>query len=215
MTVEHHPHPHYLGAFAAGTLDLGQHVAIATHLVGCQHCRSFVQSMEEAGGALLENQRPSPMSPSALAEIEARLSSGDLPGSAVRHVKNQIDVRGLPEFVQTYRFGSWAWVGPSVHIRRIELPHASETRVFLLRAGPGTHMLQHGHRGLEMTCVLEGAFRQNGSYYAPGDFDVGNDEIEHQPVVASGVPCVCLVAMQGSLELKGFFGRLVQPFVRL
>jgi putative transcriptional regulator len=218
MMPEHHPNPQYLGAFAAGTLDLGQHVAIATHLVGCQHCRSFVHSMEETGGALLENERPSAMSPSALTGAEARLSSAD----AFPHEKRlferpvrNVDVPRLPEFVTHYRFGSWTWVAPSVHVRRIELPHPSGTRVFLLRAGPGTHMLQHGHRGLEMTCVLAGAFTQSGSYYGPGDFDIGDEEIEHQPLVESGEECVCLVAMQGSLELKGFFGRLMQPFVRL
>jgi putative transcriptional regulator len=215
MTVEHHPHPRYLGAFAAGALDLGQHVAIATHLVACGHCRSFVRSMEEAGGALLENQRPSAMSPSAFADTEARLSLAGVSSSVLERAERKSDVPGLPGFVKDYRFGSWKWVAPSVHVRTIELPYASDTRVFLLKAGPGTHMLQHGHRGLEMTCVLAGAFRQNGSYYGPGDFDIGDDEIEHQPLVESGEECVCLVAMQGNLELKGFFGRLMQPFVRL
>lgn len=46
MTVHHHPPDELLGAFAAGTLDLGQHVAIATHLVGCAKCRGAVQAME-------------------------------------------------------------------------------------------------------------------------------------------------------------------------
>ena len=53
MTVHHHPPDELLGAFAAGTLDLGQHVAIATHLVGCAKCRGAVQAMEHVGGAVL------------------------------------------------------------------------------------------------------------------------------------------------------------------
>ena len=33
MSIEHHPTDSMLAAFAAGTLDHGQHIAIATHLV--------------------------------------------------------------------------------------------------------------------------------------------------------------------------------------
>ncbi len=34
-----------------------------------------------------------------------------------------------------------------------------------------------------MTCVLSGAFSQDGSHYGPGDFDLGDVTIDHQPVV--------------------------------
>jgi putative transcriptional regulator len=95
------------------------------------------------------------------------------------------------------------------------LPHASETRVFLLRSGPGTRMLPHSHSGLEMTCVLSGAFSQDGARYGPGDFDLGDDTIEHRPMVEDGQDCLCLVAMRGELQLRGWLGRLMQPFVRL
>lgn len=55
MTIQHHPDESMLAAFAAGTLDPGQHVAIATHLVSCPHCRGFVRSMEHVGGAVLSD----------------------------------------------------------------------------------------------------------------------------------------------------------------
>jgi putative transcriptional regulator len=76
-------------------------------------------------------------------------------------------------------------------------------------------MLEHTHTGIEMTCVLSGAFTQDGSRYGPGDFDLGDETIDHQPVVDPGQDCVCLVAMQGDLRLHGLIGRMVQPFVRL
>jgi putative transcriptional regulator len=216
MSIGHHPTDEVLAAFTAGTLDHGQHIAVATHLVACRQCRNFVHSMEQVGGAVLSELSPAAMSNRALAEVEARLNEFVRP-SIVQPapVSPHTEIPGLPKFVRHYRFGTWKWIAPSVYLRPIELPYTSGTRVFLLRAGPGTKMLQHTHTGIEMTCVLSGAFSQDGSHYGPGDFDLGDETIDHRPVVEDGQDCICLVAMQGELRLKGLIGRIVQPFVRL
>jgi putative transcriptional regulator len=216
MTIQHHPDDSMLLAFAAGTLDLGQHVAIATHLASCPRCRRTAHAMEQVGGSLLTNLPPAPMSTGALAGIEARLSDFDAtikvqPVSAM----SGADVPSLPRFVRSYPMGEWQWVAPRVHLRRVTLPEQSRTRVFLLKSGPGTKMLQHSHTGIEMTCVLSGAFKHDGGYFGPGDFDLGDETVDHRPMVDDGAACVCLVAMQGDLRLNGLLGRLMQPFVRL
>jgi putative transcriptional regulator len=216
MSIEHHPTDSMLAAFAAGTLDLGRHVAIATHLVSCPQCRAFMRSMEQVGGAVLASLPPAAMSTGALAAVEARLKEPVRPAAvAITPTVPETEVPGLPKFVRRYRFGNWKWIAPSVHLRPIALPYESDTRVFLLKSGPGTKMLQHTHTGVELTCVLSGAFRQDGSRYGPGDFDLGDETINHQPIVEAGQDCICLVAMQGKLRLNGLLGRVVQPFVRL
>jgi putative transcriptional regulator len=216
MNIEHHPTDPMLAAFAAGTLDHGQHVAIATHLVSCPQCRSFMRSMEHVGGAVLTSLLPAAMATDALAKAEARLNEPAQPMAASHTpVVTAIEIPGLPKFVRRYRFGNWKWIAPSVHVRPIMLPYASDTRVFLLKSGPGTKMLQHTHTGIEMTCVLSGVFSQEGSLYGPGDFDSGDETVDHQPIVEAGEDCVCLVAMQGRLRLNGLMGRILQPFVRL
>jgi putative transcriptional regulator len=216
MSIEHHPPDSMQAAFAAGTLDHGQHIAIATHLVSCAHCRRFARSMEQVGGAVLDRLQPAAMSSRALAEVEARLNEPARPAAKqVAPSLSETEVPALPQFVRRYRFENWKWIAPSVHLRPIVLPYASNTRVFLLRSGPGTKMLQHTHTGIEMTCILSGAFRQDGAHYGLGDFDLGDETVDHRPVVEPGQDCVCLVAMQGELQLKGLIGRIVQPFVRL
>ena len=216
MSIEHHPSEELLAAFAAGTLDHGQHIAIATHLLSCPKCRTFMQSMEQVGGSVLASLAPVAMSSGALAKAVARLSEPARPvPAALTTTVPHTEVPGLPKFVRGYRFGNWKWIAPSVHLRPIELPYPSDTRVFLLKSGPGTKMLDHTHTGIEMTCVLSGAFRQDGSRYGPGDFDLGDDTIDHRPIVEAGHDCICLVAMQGQLHLNGLIGRIVQPFVRL
>jgi putative transcriptional regulator len=217
MSIEHHPTDWILAAFAAGTLDHGQHIAIATHLVSCPQCRAFMRSMEQVGGAVLSSLSPAAMSNDALAKVEAQLNK---PVRLVTIAETaptvpEAEVPGLPNFLRRYQFGNWKWIAPSVHLRPIVLPYDSDTRVFLLKSGPGTKMLEHTHTGIEMTCVLSGAFSQKSSHYGPGDFDLGDETVDHHPVVDPGQDCICLVAMQGELRLNGLIGRIVQPFVRL
>ena len=51
--------------------------------------------------------------------------------------------------------------------------------------------------------------------YGPGDFDLGDESVRHQPYVEDGEACVSLVAMQGDLRWRGFWGRIAQPLMRL
>jgi putative transcriptional regulator len=214
MTIEHHPEEATLAAYAAGALDLGQHVALATHLRACPQCRDWVRAMERLGGALLADSPEAELSAGALAKALARLD--EPPRQTPPEAPETADAPPeLPTFVRRYTFGPWRFVAPRVRMRPIHLPEPSPTRVFLLKSAPDTTMLTHEHTALEMTCVLRGAFRHAGGRFGPGDFDLGDETVQHRPQIESGEDCVCLVAMQGELRWSGFWGRLAQPFVRL
>lgn len=212
MSVTHHPPAELLAGFAAGTLDAGEHLAVAVHVSGCSACRRLVRAVESVGGSTLEAIEPAPMKAGALEAAMAKLdrspSRPRLP--AVRYTDD-----GLPNILQRYRIGRRRWVAPGVSMQPIELPTQSGSRAFLLRSDPGTHMLEHTHTGTELTCVLRGSFSHEGGRFGPGDFDFGDDTLDHQPTVGDGEPCLCLVAMTGDLRINGFFGRLIGPFVRL
>ena len=49
----------------------------------------------------------------------------------------------------------------------------------------------------------------------PAISTLGDETIDHRPIVKDWEDCICLVAMQGELRLKGLLGRVMQPFVRL
>ena len=217
MTIVHHPSDELLMTFAAGVLDLGQRVAVATHLTGCSRCRRLVHAMEHVGGAVLSDLPVTPMSPGAFAAVEARLD-GIAPAVTTGSRKMATglgDVPGLPPFVRNYPSGSWQWIAPKVHLRPIRLPEASATRVFLLKSQPGTRMIEHTHSGFEMTCVLSGSFAHAGGHFGPGDFDFGDGSTDHEVMIDSTEACICLVAMQGQLKLNGILGRLLQPLIRM
>ncbi|GKQ50920.1 ChrR family anti-sigma-E factor [Bradyrhizobium sp. Ce-3] len=216
MTVHHHPPDELLAAFAAGTIDLGQHVAIATHLVSCAKCRGAVRAMEHVGGAVLAALPPTAMSDGSFEALQRRLDEASGNSAAVRRRGRAFrDVPGLPDFLDSYPDSSWRWIAPKVHLRPIRLPEQSATRVFLLRSSPGTRMIEHTHTGFEMTCVLSGSFVHAGGWFGPGDFDFGDGAVDHDIRIDSAEDCICLVAMQGDLRLNGVIGRLLQPLIRM
>ncbi len=212
MSVTHHPSPELLAGFAAGTLDAGEHLAVAVHVSGCPVCRRLVRAVEGVGGSALEAVEPAPMTAGALESVMARL---DRSPPRRRAPADPAADEDLPGILKNYRIGRRRWVAPGVSMRPIELPGGSSSRAFLLRSEPGTHMLEHTHTGTELTCVLRGSFSHEGGRFGPGDFDFGDDTLDHQPTVSDGEPCLCLVAMTGDLRINGLFGRLIGPFVRL
>jgi putative transcriptional regulator len=215
MTIAHHPDVDLLAAYAAGALDLGQRIAIATHLKACESCRAWVSTMEQVGGAMIAGAPPAGLDEAALARTLARI--GETPPEAAPDARPVRDdaPKELPRFVRTYDFGPWRRVAPGVATRPIRLPEPGPTRVFLLKARAGAKLLEHGHTGLEMTCVLTGAFRHEGGRYGPGDFDFADGDVHHQPSIEEGHECVSLVTVQGELRWEGLLGRLLQPFIRL
>lgn len=215
MTVRHHPDITTLGGFAFGSLDKGRSFVVAAHVKGCAKCQALVRGYEEAGGAMLEGAEATPLSPGASDRmLAAVLQEQKRPGSGsvVECPGIELD---LSTVLVTYHEGPWRWLGPGVYFRSLSRPSPGEARVFLLKSAPGTSLPEHTHTGSELTYVLCGAFVHAGGRFGPGDLEEADSTVEHQPVVEEGKTCICLVAMDGKLRLKGLFGRVLQPFVRL
>jgi putative transcriptional regulator len=215
MNVTHHPSPELLASFAAGTLDAGEHLVVAVHVSGCSTCRRVVRAVEVIGGSTLEATEPAPMKVGAFDAVMAKLDESPPSARAPRVPSDSLTEDTLPEILRYYRIGPRRRVAPGVSMRPIELPSQSRSRAFLLSSNPRTRMLEHTHTGTELTCVLRGSFSHEGGRFGPGDFDFGDETLDHQPIVGDGEPCLCLVAMTGDLRMNGFFGRLISPFVRL
>ncbi|MBX7199934.1 MAG: ChrR family anti-sigma-E factor [Rhodospirillaceae bacterium] len=214
MSIHHHPPADMLASFAAGTLDQGRHVVLATHLHHCPVCRAQAASFEHVGGELLAALPPSAMSADASARATAILDRAASPRPPLP-AAGIADVPGLPTFVRRLPAETWAWVAPGLQVRRLSVGPASATRVFLLKSRAGAKFLRHRHTDFEMTCVLAGSFGHDRNRYAVGDLDIGTPDIEHAIEIGGEGPCVSIVAMQGELKLTGLLGRLLQPLMRL
>jgi putative transcriptional regulator len=211
MSVTHHPSDETLSAFASGTLDEPRAVVVATHVSLCPRCAAAMRAFEQVGGALLEAAASAPMSAGAL---ERAMGELDRPAPEAAAAPANPDVP-LPLPLRQSGLGRWRRVGGGLFTCPVQVPSSSGTRVFLLKGGPGTRLLTHRHSGTEWTCVIQGAYRDERRRYGPGDFDEVDESVEHYQVVEEGGACIAVVAMQGDIRLQGFFGRLLQPFIRL
>jgi putative transcriptional regulator len=214
MTITQHPSDATLAAFASATLDEARALVVATHLSLCPQCRNAVRAFEQVGGALLDAIEPTAMSAGALRRAMAALDAPDAAIPAASALSADAE-QNLPAPLAHYALGPWRWIGRGIQWRNVEVASDEGVRVFMLKAAAGTRLPRHRHTGTEWTCVFEGTFRHDLGRYGPGDFDEADESVEHNPVVEEGVACICLVALQGSIALQGWMGRLLQPLVRI
>lgn len=214
MTPTHHPKEEKLLEYFSGSLDEGMRLVVAAHLEMCPSCRRLLAGLEIAGGTYLDGLPAEPLGDHALERVLSRLDESEVSQPAPRaQAANDLPVQ--IRALAPHQLGRWRWIGPGVYWRSVTLSQQGSMRVFLLKAAPGTQLPQHTHDGTELTVILQGAFRHEGGRFGAGDCDDADDTVEHRPAVEEGEECICLVAMEGNIRLRGFLGRLIQPLVRL
>ena len=215
MTISHHPSEETLAAFVSASLGEGNSLVVATHLAHCTECRSAVREMSEVAGELLERGDAAEVSRDARDAILARIDGTPVEAESPSSSAEMSPADRAMAPVSLYEGGKWQWVGPGVYRQFIEVPDDTGTHVFMLKAAPGTRLPDHRHVGTEWTCVLKGAFRHDHGRFGAGDFDEADSSVDHNPFVEEGEECICLVALNGHVEMTGWLGRLIQPLVRL
>jgi putative transcriptional regulator len=108
---------------------------------------------------------------------------------------------------------SWRTVAPGVAKYPLPVSRAARSRLTMLKIAPGTKVPDHGHGGMELTLVLKGSYRDTFGRFGPGDIADLDEHVEHQPVVDSTEPCICVVATEAPTRFTNVFGRLLQPIV--
>lgn len=211
MTARLKPSEERLLAYAAGTLSPPEAVVVATHLALRPAAARWVEGLQTIGGEVLETLEPTPVADDLLARTLASLST--LEDSLPPEPAN--DMTELPEPLRRYALGPWRWIGPDMHMRDVHAPRDGGCRVILLRIGSGRTTPVHTHDGVELTCVISGAYETDEARFGPGDFEEADGEVHHRPRTVSAEPCLCVVALDGQIRLDGWIGRVLQPFVRL
>ncbi|TLX22394.1 ChrR family anti-sigma-E factor [Thermomonas fusca] len=224
MTPRHHLDPATLVSHAAGALSPEMAAVADTHLEGCAYCRQQLAAAERVGGVLLSQQQPAAPAPQQAARLrEDMLARLQQPLPAAPHGLSASDeaprsLDALPRPLQPY-FGKswkalrWRWMAPGVHM--IRAPRSSGDTLIMLRIAPGKSMPVHSHGGSELTQILRGAYDDALGHFGPGDMADLDSEVEHQPVTSPGVPCICVAALDGPLQFRGWLARKLQPMVGL
>jgi putative transcriptional regulator len=222
MTIRHHLSDSLLMAYSAGVLSEAFNLVIAAHVSLCDDCRARLMAYDAIGGALIEG---------ALAD------RGDVEPIAEESFEAAMErITGLPR--EWHPFGGvtrpaegifpaplrdavggdldavrWRPVGRGVRQAILRTQGAASVR--LLSIPGGQAVPDHGHRGTELTLVLQGAFRDKTDRFGPGDIEIATEGFEHTPVAEAGADCICLAASDAPLRFKSLMPRIAQPFLRI
>ena len=107
----------------------------------------------------------------------------------------------------------WQSVGKGVKQAILKTDRAASAR--LLRIPAGQAMPGHGHKGMELTLVLQGAFLDGSTRFGRGDIEVATAETDHTPIAEAGMDCICLAATDAPLKFRDLLPRLAQPFFKI
>ena len=213
--IMHHPTEALLVDYAAGSLPEAFALVVATHVSMCDDCRARLAALEALGGGLIEGIDAVPLAENSFEATLARITGAPEPAPRAPAARP----RGiLPAPLRDYVGGDldavrWRPVGMGV--RQAILPTARDARVRLLHIPAGCAVPDHGHRGMELTLVLQGAFRAEDGRFGLGDLEVASESVEHTPVAEPGQDCICLAATDAPLRFRNLLPRIAQPLFRI
>lgn len=195
--------------YAAGALPEAFSLLVATHISLCDECRARLGAFEAVGGAVLD-AAPAALSEGCLAAVMARLGAPEVPKPLVK--------RAMPGPLADYVGGDLAsvkWRSLGMGVRQSILPTGPGAQARLLYIPAGQAVPDHGHRGMELTLVLQGAFRDSSDRFGVGDIEIATEDLNHTPVAEAGADCICLAATDAPLRFNALIPRLLQPFFRI
>lgn len=220
MNPHHHLDTSTLIGYSAGALPVAFSAVVSAHLNICRTCREQLQDADRIGGQLLGQQEGAPLPAGAREAMLARLgecADSPLPERPApvdyRHDPDRLPEPLWPYFGETYSGLRWRMIGPGVH--HIRAHGVDDGHLMLLRTAPGRSVPMHSHGGNELTMILRGAYDDSLGHFAPGDVADLDCDVEHQPVTAPGVPCVCVAATDLPLRFSGWLARTLQPLFKL
>ncbi|MFU8864434.1 MAG: ChrR family anti-sigma-E factor [Rhodobacterales bacterium] len=215
--VKHHLTDSLLMAYSAGTLPEAFNLIVAAHVSMCDECRARLASFDSVGGALMDDAQTVPIAESSFAETMRLINSG----AVADMIKPATAKRGksvLPAPLQEYVGGDLdkvKWRSIGMGVKQAILPTSKQALARLLYIPAGTAVPDHGHRGMELTLVLQGAFVDETDRFGPGDIEIADESLNHTPIADIGEDCICLAATDAPLRFNKLIPRIAQPFFRI
>lgn len=210
--IQHHIPDDLLMRYATGSLPEAFELIIATHISMCDECRASVESLDAIGGNLIDRCGTQAMSDDSFRRTLDMIGAGEPVAPRVGSDPS------LPVPLADYVGGSlesvkWRPVGMGV--KQAILPTGPEATARLLFIPAGMAVPDHGHTGIELTLVLQGAFEDATARFEKGDVETADADLEHTPIADISEDCICLAVTDAPLRFKGWLPRLVQPFLKI
>ncbi len=215
--VKHHLTEALLMAYSAGTLPEAFNLVVATHVSMCDDCRAMLASFDSVGGALLDEAEAAPLDASSFDETMRLINAGAVAG-AIAPAQRTAAKPILPAPVRDYIGGDLdqvKWRSIGMGVKQAILPTSKDASARLLYIPAGTAVPDHGHRGMELTLVLQGAFVDETDRFGRGDIEIADEALNHTPIADIGEDCICLAATDAPLRFNSLIPRIAQPFFRI
>ena len=226
--ANYHPADELLMQFAAGQLTNALGIQTACHLESCKPCQHKARLYEQLGGDLIDISTPVEVDANAKSRLLDNLHRQLKPGAQVDDGSDEVASlyreqlananqrlpKPLQRFVPDY-YDNLPWAGFSKSIQSYDLPFSDDrytARFYKIAAGK--ELPQHTHKGNEFTLVLSGSFSDLSGDYHPGDFVLANTSTHHQPKAHNKEDCICFAVTDAPLKMTGFFGRMLNPFLK-
>ena len=225
--IHHHPDDNLLTEYASGSLAWALSLSVAAHMQLCPRCRQKVVTLNTLGGALLTSAVSEPVAADSFANLMARIHSG-----ATSDNKTPKKIRPDHELHAAYKHepmlnrlpkvvakllppnGKLKWQRVSSALKTVHLvagQNEYEVAFHCIRSG-GT-VVEHDHRGLEVTLVLHGSFSDENGVYSEGDFLVRHPGEVHRPTATLNQDCLCLSVVAAPVKVTGLLGVFINPFL--
>jgi putative transcriptional regulator len=214
----YHPDQFLLQDYAAGDVPGAIALTLSVHLEYCPRCRADARDLAGIGGELLGSLDPVPVTDDAFARLMERVESTPAPVRPLRPAAREASGDALPRALaslvpQGLDALQWNRTGK---LRSTRLAFGDREReVALQHIAAGGRVLEHGHRGSEITVVLRGRFSDADGLYQRGDFLLRGPEDVHRPVAAEDEDCLCLAVLDAPLRFNGLLGVVANPFMRI
>ena len=211
MMIRHHLPDSLLMGYAAGTLPEAFNLVISAHVSLSEDARARLGAFEAVGGVVLDDEPEVALADDSYARMMARLETLPQANARTPQAGDAVYPAPLTEYME--RGVRWQSLGKGVKQAILKTDAGASAR--LLRIPAGQAVPDHGHKGTELTLVLQGAFFDGNKRFGRGDIEIATEETEHTPVAEAGMECICLAATDAPLKFSGLLPRLAQPFFRI
>lgn len=212
--IVHHLSEEIMMGYAAGTLPEAFNLMVAAHVSLCDECRANIESYDVLGGEVMDIRAPViEMEVDALAQTMSLIAGGP----SVEPMPKRLPGI-LPGPLQDYVGGDldairWRPVGMGVKQAILSTDKGAAARLLFIPAG--AEMPDHGHHGIEMTMVLQGAFKDEDDYFGRGDVEIADPDVHHTPIADIHEDCICLAVTDAPLRFDGIVQKIAQRIARI
>jgi putative transcriptional regulator len=225
--INHHPDENLLAEYTSGSLAWALSLSVCAHIQLCPHCRQKAINLNKIGGAMLNTSVVETCAPNSFENLMQRIhQQSTLVRAAEVAATSELNnvyrhdplLNKLPKVVEKLLPANgklkWQKVSSSLKTARLTAGQ-NEYEVAFQCISSGGKVVEHDHRGLEITLVLKGSFSDEQGIYSEGDFLVRNPGEIHRPTATLNEDCLCLSVVAAPVMVTGMLGRFINPFLSI